>query len=473
MTRRLGLGLAAFAAAALAAPAGAAAHGLVVRTDLPIPTWLFTWGAAVVIVVSFVALGALWREPRLEGDERFRPLPATLSRVLTSQAVDVLCGAVGIALLVLVVWTGLAGVQSPQDNFAPTFVYVVFWLGLVPLSLLFGDVFRAFNPWRAIGRLFEGLVARGAGEAIAYPHWLGRWPAAVGILAFVWLEVIATSGDQPRSIAVATLLYTAITLAGMTLFGAETWTRRAEAFSVYFGLLARMAPVERRGRSLGLRPPLAGLARLQADPGTVGVLVVLIGTVSFDGGSGGPAWNALLPSLTDAFGALTPNPALSLQAAYGLGLIVVVAAVGGVYLLGARGAAQGGGLRTMDVARAFVHSLVPIAFAYAAAHYVSLLVLQSQIMAPLASDPLGEGWNLFGTATWSVDYTLIGAETFWYVQVALVVAGHVAALTLAHDRALVLYGNVTQAVRSQYWMLGVMVGYTTFALWLLSQANEG
>ena len=472
MIRRVILAAAAMAAAALVAPPGAAAHGLAARADLPIPTWLFVWGAAAVIVVSFVALGALWREPRLEGDERFRPLPEMVGRVLTSRAVELLCGAVGVSLLVLVVWTGLAGVQSPQENFAPTFVYVIFWLGLVPLSLLFGDVFRAFNPWRAMGRVLERVVARGAGEAIAYPDRLGRWPAAAGILAFVWLEVIATSGDQPRTIALAAMVYTAVTLVGMTLFGAETWTRRAEAFSVYFGLLARMAPLERRGRTLGLRPPLAGLSRLQADPGTIGVLVVLIGTVSFDGGSGGPAWNALLPSLTDAFGVLTPNPALALQGAYVLGLIAVLAGVGGFYLLGARGA-SGGGLRTMDVARAFVHSLVPIAFAYAAAHYVSLLILQSQVIAPLASDPLGEGWNLLGTATWSVDYTLVGAETFWYIQVALVIAGHVAALTLAHDRALVLFGNVRQAVRSQYWMLAVMIGYTTFALWLLSQANEG
>ncbi|HEV2752774.1 MAG TPA: fenitrothion hydrolase [Solirubrobacteraceae bacterium] len=472
MIRRVILAAAAMAAAALVAPPGAAAHGLAARADLPIPTWLFVWGAAAVIVVSFVALGALWREPRLEGDERFRPLPEMVGRVLTSRAVELLCGAVGVSLLVLVVWTGLAGVQSPQENFAPTFVYVIFWLGLVPLSLLFGDVFRAFNPWRAMGRVLERVVARGAGEAIAYPDRLGRWPAAAGILAFVWLEVIATSGDQPRTIALAAMVYTAVTLVGMTLFGAETWTRRAEAFSVYFGLLARMAPLERRGRTLGLRPPLAGLSRLQADPGTIGVLVVLIGTVSFDGGSGGPAWNALLPSLTDAFGVLTPNPALALQGAYVLGLIAVLAGVGGFYLLGARGA-SGGGLRTMDVARAFVHSLVPIAFAYAAAHYVSLLILQSQVIAPLASDPLGEGWNLLGPATWSVDYTLVGAETFWYIQVALVIAGHVAALTLAHDRALVLFGNVRQAVRSQYWMLAVMIGYTTFALWLLSQANEG
>ncbi len=127
------------------------AHGIVGRADLPIPEWLFGWAAAMVLVISFVALAVLWPRPRLQ-DEDFRPLPGGLSRVLTSRAVELLCGAVGVALLVLVVWSGLSGIQTPQANFAPTFVFVIFWLGFVPLAVLFGDVFRAFNPWRAIGR---------------------------------------------------------------------------------------------------------------------------------------------------------------------------------------------------------------------------------------------------------------------------------------------------------------------------------
>ena len=241
---------------------------------------------------------------------------------------------------------------------------------------------------------------------------------------------------------------------------------------MYFGLIARMSPVERRDDTLGLRAPLSGLTRLEAEPGTIGVLVAMIATVSFDGGSGGPLWNSLLPGLTDAIRTLTPNPALSLQIAYSLGLLVVMLAVAGFYLLGSRGARRAG-LGTLDVARAFVHTLVPIGFAYAAAHYVSFLVLQGQALAYLAPDPLGKGWDLLGTAAATVDYTLLSATAFWYVQVALVIAGHVAALVLAHDRALVLFRDARTAQSSQYWMLAVMIGFTSFALFLLSQANEG
>ena len=127
---------------------------------------------------------------------------------------------------------------------------------------------------------------------------------------------------------------------------------------------------------------------------------------------------------------------------------------------------------TLFVAAAFLPSLVPIVFAYAVAHYFTLLLFQGQGISFLASDPLGDGSDLFGTADSQIDYTIIGANATWYWQVGFVILGHVAALMLAHDRALALYKDAKEAVRSQYWMLGIMVGFTTLALWLLSQANQ-
>jgi hypothetical protein len=108
---------------------------------------------------------------------------------------------------------------------------------------------------------------------------------------------------------------------------------------------------------------------------------------------------------------------------------------------------------------------------YVAAHYLTYLVFQGQAMGYLASDPVGQGWDLFGTASSAIDYSVLSQNATWYAQVAFVVAGHVAALVLAHDRALVVYEDARTAVRSQYWLLTVMVGFTTLALWLLAQAN--
>jgi hypothetical protein len=451
------------------------AHGLVARSDLPIPEWLFGWAAAMVLVVSFVALAILWPEPRLER-EGWRPLPAWLGRVLTSRAVEILCGAIGIFLFGLVIYTGLEGVQSSTANFAPTFIYVIFWLGFVPASVLLGDVFRGFNPWRAIGRAVAWVAqtaARGDLPApLTYPEKLGRWPAAAGIFAFAALELVASNGDRPENLAIAVLIYSAVTFIAMALYGVERWCDRGEAFSVYFNLFSRISPVETRGREIGLRKLLSGLAALPPAAGTVPLLAVMIGSVTFDGASEAQPWTDISPDLAQFFQDLGLTPQHSLELAFLLGLILAILLVYGFYRLGVLGARSvGGGFSANRLANAFVHSLVPIALAYVSAHYFTLLLFQGQAMAYLASDPLGDGSDIFGTANSQIDYTIIGGEPTWYFQVGFVVAGHVAALVLAHDRALALYSDPKQAVRSQYWMLAVMVGFTSLALWLLSQSN--
>jgi hypothetical protein len=460
------------------------AHGIVGRSDLPIPEWLFGWAAAVVLVVSFVALAVLWPEPKLSR-AGFRPLP-WLSRVVRSRPVDLLCGLAGVLLLVLTVYAGLDGSETATANFAPTFVYVIFWIGLVGVSVLFGNVFKALNPWRALGRTVS-WVARTAARApmpapLSYPERLGHWPAAVGIFLFAALELAVSDGDAPRTVAIAALVYSAIQFVGMALYGVEEWTERGDGFSVYFALFARISPWAVRDGVLGVRPPLAGLADFRALPGTVGLLAVMIGSVTFDGAAEAPIWTGIAPDISDFFQTLGLSPQNALELTFLIGLTAAIAIVYGFYMLGVRGAQSvGGGFSTGELSRAFVASLVPIAFAYVAAHYFTLLLYQGQAILTLstnpfgflASNPLGEpGTDIFGTADRSIDYTVIEATAAWYWMVGFVVLGHVAALTLAHDKALTIYSNVKLAVRSQYWMLAVMVGFTSLALWLLSQANQ-
>jgi predicted outer membrane lipoprotein len=456
-------------------PASAAAHGIVTRSDLPVPGWLFAWAAGLVLVVSFVALAALWPEPKLQ-EERGRPLPQELGRVLTSPALEVLTGAIGVLLLGLVVYSGLDGTQTVTANFTPTFVYVVFWIGLVGMSALFGDVFRAFNPWRAVGRAFAWVTSKAAGGDIPppfrYPDWLGRWPAAVGLFAFASLELVVADGNKPQNLAIATVVYSAMTWLAMSLYGVETWSQRGEAFSVYFNLFSRLSPLEQRGRELWLRPPLSGLPSLEPLPGTVAVVAVMIGTVTFDGAQEAALWTGIAPHLSTFFHSLGVPRKQALELAFEVGLLAAVLFVFSLYRLGVAGAKSvGGGLSATRLGRSFIHSLVPIALAYVAAHYMTLLLFQGQALPALASDPLGRGSDLIGTAHWGINYGVIGAKTTWYWQVAFVVTGHVCGLTLAHDRALALYDDPKQGVQSQYWMLAVMVGFTSLALWLLSQSN--
>ena len=454
------------------------AHGLVGRADLPIPDWLFTWGAVAVLLVSFVLLAVAWRRPKLQ-DAGWRPLPAGASRLLTSRGVELVGGAIGVALLVLVVYAGLFGADSTSANIAPTLVYVVFWLGMVPVSVLGGDIFRVLNPWRAIGRASGWLLPRIAPRPSApmdYPARLGYWPAVLGLVAFGWLELVSPNGDRPSTVAIATLFYSTLTFSAMALFGTERWCDRGETFSVYFGLFARLSPWERRSHRLGVRRPLSGLAQWPGGSGSVALLAAMIGIVSFDGLSAGQPFNdaaaAPLAWLRDDLG-IAPSPAL--QTVFGAGLILMTLAAGAFYRLGVAGTPTGGegGRSHRRLAQDFVHTLVPIALAYVCAHYVSLLLFQGQALGYLASDPLGTGLDLLGTADAAIDYQLVGAELLWYLQVAFVVIGHVVALVLAHDRALGIFGDARAATRSQYPLLVVMVGYTTLALWLLAQAREG
>ena len=463
--------------AGLIAPATAAAHGFGGgRADLPISKTLFIYAAALVLILSFVALAVLWPRPKL-AQYRFVPLPRAVSRVLLSRSVAVVCGAIGVFLLGLTLWAGLTGVQTSSANFAPTFVYVIFWLGLVPVSVLFGDVFRAFNPWRAIGRAVS-WVAQAAARGpmpppLSYPQRLGRWPAAVGIFAFAALELAHSNGDAPDTLATAALVYSAVTFVGMALYGVETWCARGEAFGVYFNLFSRLSPWERRGDRLGLRPPLTGLGKLQPLPGTVTLVAVMIGSTSFDGAAESPVWTDLAPKIADALESLGLSPERALEGSFLIGLTATVALVYGFYRLGIAGAALVGDQLTAERLKgAFAHTLVPIAFAYAAAHYLSFLVFQGQAMWFLASNPFGEqGVDIFGTADRAIDYSVMGATFIQYAQVFFVLVGHVAALALAHDRALELYERPKEAVLSQYWMLVVMVGFTIFALVLLLQSN--
>jgi hypothetical protein len=459
--------------ATLALPASALAHGLVGKQDLPIPRWLFAWAAAVVLVVSFVALAVLWPRPRLEG--------AHERAVLTVPVVlEVLCGVLGVAAFVVVVWAGYTGSQTATANLAPTAIYVVFWVAIPFATLLLGDIFAAFNPWRATARGAAWLYARArrAGEPpapMAYPSRLGRWPAALGILAFAWVELVYVSKDDPSQLATMALLYAAVQLVGMSLYGIDAWSRNADAFGLYFRLFSMLSPLHWRARTLYLRPPLSGAPTLDAGPGTVALLCTMIGTVSFDGLSQGSIWTGqggIAPDLQQRFINLGFSGETALEITFTIGLLAMVGLISGLYRLGVLGMPSIGRGDVTDLSRRFVHSLIPIALAYVVAHYFSLLMYQGQAMAYLVSDPLGQGSDLLGTATATIDYNLVGANGVWYVQVFALVIGHAAGLTLAHDRALVVYERARDATRSQYWMLAVMVAFTSLGLWLLSAAAQ-
>ena len=447
------------------------AHGIGGVRDLPVPASFFYATAAIVLVVSFVVLGLLWRRPLLERHAGGRLLPRTLQVVLLSRALRVLLGAGSVALLILALATALFGTTTELLNFAPTFVYVIFWLGLPLLSVTLGDVWRVLSPWRAIADATVWLLERGGRDArpvLVSPWAWGRYPAAAALFAFVALELASPRPAYPRTLAIAIALYSYWALAGMAVYGRETWTRGGEGFAVAFGLLARIAPFAVRDGAIIGRWPLTGLAGAEPVRGALVFVAVMLGSTSFDGFTRTREWQDLLGNARARFAddsqrvldlATTAVNIAGLAAFVGFVVVTYLAAAVSVRRL----------VRApRSLAPDFILPLVPIAFAYIVAHYFSLFLIQGQFIVTLASDPFGRGWDLFGTGDFAPNLAIVSPETVWYAQVVALTLGHVAGLAIAHDRAVALFEDRRDALRSQYPMLALMVLYTVGGLWLLS-----
>lgn len=447
------------------------AHGIGGVQDLPVPTWLFYWGAAVVLVVSFLLLGTLWRRPVLAGLANGNALPVGLSRAMLGP-VRLLAQTFSVAIFALVFAAALVGDTDPFANLAPTWVYVVFWIGVPVLSFVLGNVWRALSPWRALADLAVWALERTGRDPeplAVYPARLGRWPAAAGLAAFVALELAYTDPSSPRALALAIAVYSYVALLGMAAFGRDVWEARGECFAVLFGLVARMAPVHASEGRLRVRPPFAGLAGAMAVPGTLAFIAVALGSVLFDGYSRTTTWQDLAARVEAPYVIDRPGRGELLIMGLSLGGLAALVLIVALAYLGACALARS----QVDAPRPLVHefllSLVPIVLAYVLAHYFSLLVVQGQFAIPLLSDPFGRGWDLFGAADVIPNLTPFSPNTIWYVQVASLVVGHVAGLAVAHDRAVSIFRERGDALRSQYAMLALMVLYTVGGLWVLSR----
>jgi hypothetical protein len=427
------------------------AHGVGSRTDLPIPLGLALYGAGAAILISFAVLLTFWRKARLGDASSGRPVPEGVQRVVDAAWFRRGVQAVALTLAVLVVAVAFAGPSETARNLAPWALYVTFWVGLVPASLVLGPIWRVANPLRLLHRGLRAVLPRAPGAA-RLPA-LGLWPGAGALLVFVWLELVSPGRAEPTTVAVFLVGYAVVQLALASWFG-EQWFAHGDGFEVYSALIARLSPWGRRddGR-LVLRNPLANAITAPSPPGLAAVVVVLLGSTAFDGLSRTVFWQT---------GPGAANDALSGT----LGLLVVIALVGGMYVLGARLSGRLAGQPEGIQPRRYAGTLVPIALGYTVAHYFSLLALDGQATWILASNPFGlAGVDLFGTYGNRVDLTAVSTDVIALVQVEAVVVGHVLGVILAHERALLSARRARAS--DQLPLVVVMVLFTVGGLGLL------
>lgn len=432
------------------------AHGVGGRSDLPVPYWLALYGAGIAVVLSFAALGALWPTPRLTG-EKGRALPRGLAAVIDSPVLRWVLRALVLAASLVLVAAAFAGKPSEESNPLPWFLYIVFWVGLVPVSLLLGPVWKVVNPLRTIHLLVATASGSDPDEGIKEPpRGLGYWPAAAVLGGFVWLELVYPYRADPRTLGLLLVVYAAGNIVAAAVYGAR-WFERADGFEVYSTLIGRLSPLGRLpdGR-LALRNPLDNLAGIRAEPGLVAVVVVLLGSTGFDGVTRSTWWK-------DFAGSASGWPAVPKAT---LGLALCVGVVAGTYVLATRLSGRPAKADTGPLPGAFIHSVVPIAVGYAIAHYFSLFLLEGQQAWVLASDPFGTGADWFGTASWTIDFTRVTPRVVAVTQIGAIVVGHVLGVVAAHDRAVTLFQG-RAAIRGQYPLLAVMVAYTLGGVALL------
>jgi hypothetical protein len=403
-----------------------------------------------------------------------------------------------VGLFALTLAAGIFGTQETVRNFAPTFIWIIWWVGLAYIAALVGNLWPVVNPFAILFNWVEvafGRITGGRAFALGlpYPAWLGAWPAVFLFAVFAWFELIAATAKSPAALAAAIAGYAGLTWAGMWMFGRSVWLGKGEAFTLAFDVFGRFAPLgcapdpdtaakPQAGGGLYLRPYAGALVTAAPSPLSVTAFVVLmLSTVTFDGLKETPLWGVLLRALTSS---PLIHPLIRVIHDAGLDLHETLATILLfafpvvfllVYLLFAflTKRAAGSARPVREVAGLFVWSLVPIAIAYHLAHYLSYLVLAGQYVIPLLSDPFGFGWDLFGTANYKVDIGLIGAEFVWNTAVVSIVAGHVIAVGVAHFTALKVFDTPRAALRSQYPLLVLMVGYTVASLWILSQPITG
>ena len=462
-------GAAAFVVAALW-PRAAWAHAFAQRYDLPLPLWHYLAGAGAAVAVSFVVMTRLPAHGLLERSMLIAVVPRSVVRPLAA-----LARGTGAAALVLLVAVGLLAEQGDWDsNLLPVAVWVLWWVGLTLVTMLLGPVWRLVDPWQAIAAHAIGRRAAGRPGRLARA---GCWPAVVLFLCFTFAELVWTENAVPWKLATAVIAWSILALAGMAWWGRAAWRRHCDPFDRFFGLVARVSPLAWQevagGTALRLRWPGAGLlnAGRVAPPSQVAFILVMIATVSFDGLSETPLWEAV----TGEALALLYGAGVVARWGYGVsgaliksaGLLAVPLGFAALYLLACVATARIGREAPGTAACRFALSLVPIAVGYHLAHYLSYILVQGQAALPLMSDPFALGWNIFGTRGREVDIGVIDMRTVWLVAVLAIVAGHVVAVILAHAEASRAYGG--RALASQIPMLVLMVGYTMLSLWILAQ----
>jgi len=491
-TRRLGAALLGAGTLLGLVPQLAAAHALGGTFTLPVPLGIYLAAAGSAVAASFVVAVVVVRPAGPVARYPTWPVSAGLAR-----SASVLLQVVGLVWWFATITLGL--VVDPISPFPAVLFWIGVWVGLPISAVLLGNPWPSLSPFRT---LFTGLerVARLVGltrldAGLRYPRAIGRWPAAILLFGAVFSELILPDRTTPATIATLLGGYTILTLLGMILFGRIAWLRNAELFEVYLGWLGRVGPIGRRivepsvcegcgegcdpehcvdcpecavaadpgERRAELRPWFAGLTEVgSAGWSDAAFIVLALAAVTFDGLSETAPWAGvmtwLFTSLLPVIGALNTVLIVQVIGLLGLWLAFLAAFSAAAWLTRRLHDRDRQPLPLGTIVGAYAATLLPIAGGYLIAHYLTLVVQGAVWIPSLIADPTS-------TVAPPLDWMPISAV--WYLSVGAIVIGHIAAVVLAHRRA--LRDSAARPVVAGLPLVLLMVGYTVLSLWIIAQ----
>lgn len=441
-------------------------HAFGQRYELPIPLVLFIFGGAAAVLLSFLLVTRQKATPPSAikpADQThitpFSWLPASISFVL----------------LAAMIATGIFGSQTLAENILPT----IFWLGIwivVPLSCgLIGNWTQPLNPFAQVAKLADSqkfrqlILARK--NPLNWPSRLGWWPAVTLFFITACGELIFNqTATLPAVTASALLVYFIASALGGLIFG-RPWLKYGEVFNVLFDTWGRLGYF--RFGQTGNNGFAGGLsATFEASLSRIVFVMLLLGSVSFDGLLATPAWSQLQHQLPASIAVGTPALQL-LNTVFFVALTAIMLAVFTGFSIGVSKA--GGKKTTPFVALAeLLASLLPISFGYLLAHNLQYVVTNGQLLFPLLGNPVGKEWWPIHLPfpfndSFEVNVNLLSNATFWYIAIIVVIAVHIVAVIIAHKHIGTISNNKEKTRQAEYPWLIAMVGYTMLSLWLLAQ----
>lgn len=426
--------------------------------SLPLPLRMFIFASIAALVLSFILSGMLFDNKSTAAKTYAIKVPA--------QAFRNVARALSVLLLAVTIVAGFVGNQLPGTNFNFLFFWIIFLVGFTYVTVFFGNIWSFINPFKALVELSEKIIRRQSNGVFVYPRVLSYYPALLLFFLLIWLERLnGKFAATPLNLSLLLLIYALVSVVGSWLIGKAVWFRYVDYFSVFFRLIAKTAPLAYEQGRIVLRWPFSGFLEGSAHNFSILLFVLfMLASTSFDGFTETKQYDglqALLPGFLSDSAVVYGTLLLLLFPFIFLGLYMAFMAI-------AKAVARSEH-SVLDLCYAFAFSLIPIAIGYHVAHYLTYLVINGQNIIKMASDPFNVGWNIFGTADFVPNQALFTPYATWYIQVGAIIIGHVAAVYIAHKIAIRVFDNRKQAVVSQLPVMGLMILYTVFSLWIIAQ----